>query len=65
VLTLCRSLADSRGEVYLSSRDLGKLLGVSHVSAWKLLKRLVADGQLVFVRSGRYAGRQANVYRIQ
>jgi hypothetical protein len=46
--SLCRELQQVNGdkEFYLDTRQAGRLLGIGHVSAWRLLKVLCADGIL-------------------
>ncbi len=63
---LCRELQDGAGKdrcFYLSCREAGRLLGVSHVRASRYLNMLVADGVLAPGEPADRAQRRANEYR--
>ena len=45
-------ILDQAGNFFLSCRNLGKLLEVSHITAHQLLRRSVADGAISVVHSG-------------
>lgn len=62
---LCRELQRGAGEApfYLSCRDAGRLLGVTHVQASRWLFLLVADGVLAEIEKGDVRTRRASQYR--
>lgn len=62
---LCRELQRAAGDrpFYLSCRDAGRLLGVTHVQASRWLFLLVADDVLEEVEKGDVRTRRASQYR--
>ena len=63
--SLCRELqriAD-KDEFYLDCRGAGDLLGISHVSAWRFLNILCADGVLIPGTKGSMATMKASRFR--
>jgi hypothetical protein len=65
LVSLCRELQRIAGDAdfFLDCRTAGRLLGVSHKTAWRLLMVLCADGILTLRESGSLAIHKANSYR--
>jgi hypothetical protein len=65
LVSLCRELQRVAGDgpFYLDCRTAGRLVGVHHTTAWRLLGTVfVADGILVAGKKGSMATRDANEY---
>ena len=65
MVKLCRELQVLSGNepFFLDCRTAGRLLEVTHVTAWNWLTGLVGDGVLVLVSSGSRVSKKANEYR--
>jgi hypothetical protein len=62
---LCRALHDLRGgrDFFLSARTAAEYLRVSTMTAWRDLRRLVADGLLRVAEPGKPGGVAATTWR--
>lgn len=65
LVKLCRQLQAMAGNkpFFLDCRTAGRLLGIRHVTAWRWLQGLAADGVIEVVSTGSKASRKANEYR--
>jgi hypothetical protein len=51
------------GEFFIGARDAGLVAGMSYITAWRMLKKLCADGHLEKI-DGRRQPRHAQTYRL-
>lgn len=65
LVALCRQLQRIAGSepFFLSCREAGRLLGVSHTEAWDWLSLLVMDQVLSVVEAGSHSTRRASTFR--